>query len=204
MFCRKCSSTCSNIVPTLGARPREIPEPTHKANPRRPAAAATPANSLSRKSRTCLTVIVAADGLCIIGIDSGELLLFALVALSGSTVPLTCALDQVACAIQRSIAGVDLLRSMPLSGNDRNGQYQSFALSSDRGAKAGSCTHLPASREWPGPITEPIMEVLERAGVCTLDCPDACSLSVPWRVAASSRCAARMRCLTRKGSSATR
>ena len=27
-------------------------------------------------------------------------------------------------------------------------------------------------------LTEPIMAVLERASVCTLDCPDTCSLTV--------------------------
>ena len=61
-------------------------------------------------------MIVAAGGLRIIGIDRGDLLLFAVVALSRSTAPLTSALDQVACAIQRSTAGVDLLRSIASIG----------------------------------------------------------------------------------------
>jgi anaerobic selenocysteine-containing dehydrogenase len=49
---------------------------------------------------------------------------------------------------------------------------------SDRQVKIGSFADPPAPTECPTSFLEPIMTVLERASVCTLDCPDTCSLTV--------------------------
>jgi hypothetical protein len=49
---------------------------------------------------------------------------------------------------------------------------------SDRQVKIDSFADPPAPTECPTSFLEPIMTVLERASVCTLDGPDTCSLTV--------------------------
>src|ERR1700693_5357120 len=49
---------------------------------------------------------------------------------------------------------------------------------SDRRGRIGSFADLPAPTECPTLVSEAVMTIFERASVCTLDCPDTCSLTV--------------------------